>query len=1277
MRKLKLLLAAVALTLGGVISANAAKTVYLSPGVWATDDARFALYMFTDGVGSAWVDVTDEDGDGIFTATCDDSYEKMIFCRMDKTNTTNAWNDDGGTVWNQTQDIVIPAIDNLSYVITGWDNDNGKSGYNMAAYIYNKDADLFFTRGNDWGTQAVAAPVGLPWKLEQNDGKYTLKMYDIYTQNSNDTGLGYAGAYTDSGDPLAFTPEGDAATGYTLKNGDKYINCPATAGVVEFNTTASNWVFLSQPQYNEALASRAKAQEAQIATLKGITVPDGSSLSEVVGDADNWAFTLVDDGVPTSANWTATKHNDRGGNNNWGDYGSEMYQCGAAHYTRTITGLKQGVYKVSVRAMKRVGTNDNGYAMGQAGFSVSDSYVNANGYIIPIKAWSDDCVSNSSPNSPADFVSIVNNGGYTTEGFVYVGSDGNLSLDVASEAFWWGSWFLFNGISYTYYDNSVSDEDATAILAQATTLEEKAMLATLKSALTIAKNNFDGDRTIANYNALQTAINNANPSATAYAAAKSAIDAAKDIQANTNVVTAAAATTFAEAIAAIETPYNERTLTNDVANAAGTTLGVVVTNWRANPNGAAGKYMESAWDNAADFGDYYINTWSNEGANDGSNFVVPFFEYWTDDAKSLGAKTMTATQEGLVPNGIYTVSVWARARQANSKTKVAGSITLQVGEGGTTDMTTGTQVGSSQFYLDTFTATGQADADGKLTIKINVAAESNISWLSFKSVKYTEVESASSEDYAALAAALEDVKDNTFGFEAGEYAPYNNVAAVKALAAAKAIDATVVNAKADVTAATAALTAVTWTNNTEEVNAFYDGDFSEPAIQETSADGTKLPGWTSGNNIRQILGTVQTFPGLADASANKAIFAWSGGATYGQENGYTMPLKANTSYVLKFKAAGWNNETRSGMTVSVLNGEDGLAATDLGAPDRDIKGNETNTAGMTSFEKVFTTGAAGNYIFSIRSGNNIVMTDFDLRVLNPVYAVVGSNQEETDKAIFSGIWDAATTTDLLVENEGVWTKTYTDQELDAQTIVYKVIMKTSEESTKAAEWYPSGDNLTISIPVKGKYDITFTFTEGETPTVTGVATKTAEAVAIGEKLWATTVTNSPLNFAGQTVEAYTATVADNTVSLTKVDNVQAETGLVLKGSAGTYYIPVAESSETDKGDLKFSSIYNYEITDDELSSYTFYGLTVNEESNEAQFVKLKKGTIQPQKAFLKVEGSGLARTLNVVFAGDETTGINGVATVNGAETIYNINGQRVAAPAKGLYIVNGKKVVMK
>ncbi len=552
----------------------------------------------------------------------------------------------------------------------------------------------------------------------------------------------------------------------------------------------------------------------------------------------------------------------------------------------------------------------------------------------------------------------------------------------------------------------------------------------------------------------------------------------------------------------------------------------------------------------------------------------------------------------------------------------------------------------------------------------------NSQWFIYspESVTITSYAAAADEtDYANLATAIAAYDNAAWGFEAGEYAPYNNAEARANIAAAKALDTEATNSKLLVNSLIDDIALIA---NTEEVNAFYDGDFSECAEDNASPLDYTPAGWTASENFRMMLKNTETYPGLKDASIPSAVFTWSGGITYGETVGYEMPLKANTTYVLKLKAAGWSNETRSGVTVSILNAEDGLAATDLGTPDRDINGNENNTAGMTSYVKYFKTGAAGNYVFHVQSGNNIVLTDFDLRRPSNVYAVAGSNSD-----IFSGFWDQATQTDYLELNGNEYTKTYANLTLDKQTIEFKVFKKERVESTSAindASWYP-GTNVAIAIPVKGIYDITITFDGNESePAVTGVAAKTAEAVTIGEKGWATTVTNSALDFSASEVEAYTATVANDYVTLKKVDDVQAETGLVLKGAkeAKTYYIPVIESSETDKGSLMFSSTETYNT----WGEHTFYGLIVND-NNEAQFRMIDRSqgevTIPAGKAFLMLDNPSAARELRVVFAGEEATGINAIAAEKNAESIYNMKGQRVSAPAKGLYIVNGKKVVMK
>ena len=255
--------------------------------------------------------------------------------------------------------------------------------------------------------------------------------------------------------------------------------------------------------------------------------------------------------------------------------------------------------------------------------------------------------------------------------------------------------------------------------------------------------------------ALLDAVKAANESIAAYAEAATAIAAAKAIRDANNFATAAATTTFAEAIAAIETPYNEGTLADADAKAAGASLGTIVTGWRAGANGAAVKFMESAYGLNGFDGALYINTWSVEGETDGSEFKVPFFEYWTGDAESLATNTFSTTLTDL-PVGYYDVSAWIRVRAKNGVAPAdATGITAAVNGGAAVDVTEGAVVENSQFSLAEYTVRGKVGEDGILTFSLNVAADNNISWLSFKNVKYTKVD-ATSVYYDNALAAIED-----------------------------------------------------------------------------------------------------------------------------------------------------------------------------------------------------------------------------------------------------------------------------------------------------------------------------------------------------------------------------------------------------------------------------------------------------------------------------------------------------------------------------------------
>ena len=231
---------------------------------------------------------------------------------------------------------------------------------------------------------------------------------------------------------------------------------------------------------------------------------------------------------------------------------------------------------------------------------------------------------------------------------------------------------------------------------------------------------------------------------------KAAIASVEQDMNSTNFYTEEAYATFKEAFDAIKSKYDDGTLTLKEANeyknsvwntgwhSANTIDDLLLSVWTISVEGTATPCVDYSTP-------LYINTWSVEGNNDGSDFKVPFFEYWTGDDNSLGANTLTATIPNLEPGATYSVSILTRVRLKNSAVsngETPYGITLQVGEGEAVDVTTGKEFnyndGASMFYVDTFTAVGKADAEGNLVVTYTIAEDNNISWLSYKNAVYTK-----------------------------------------------------------------------------------------------------------------------------------------------------------------------------------------------------------------------------------------------------------------------------------------------------------------------------------------------------------------------------------------------------------------------------------------------------------------------------------------------------------------------------------------------------------
>lgn len=100
--------------------------VYLVPGGWTSDNARFAAYFFVDDKTNTWVDMTDNDKDGVYEVKIptNKSYPKVIFCRMDPSKPDNDWLNK----WNQTVDLSLSS--GQVFTFETWEDPNNENKSN-------------------------------------------------------------------------------------------------------------------------------------------------------------------------------------------------------------------------------------------------------------------------------------------------------------------------------------------------------------------------------------------------------------------------------------------------------------------------------------------------------------------------------------------------------------------------------------------------------------------------------------------------------------------------------------------------------------------------------------------------------------------------------------------------------------------------------------------------------------------------------------------------------------------------------------------------------------------------------------------------------------------------------------------------------------------------------------------------------------------------------------------------------------------------------------------
>ncbi|MBM6992288.1 MAG: hypothetical protein I3J02_03345 [Prevotella sp.] len=597
-------------------------------------------------------------------------------------------------------------------------------------YLYDAANKLFLSRGCNWGAEASPDKYGTPFVWDSAAG--TFSPYDW-----NGTVYLNDGVYVDGGTAVVWTSTA-SGDGYILSANGKYMT-HATGSLGEYATmttdasAATVWQFMSKADHDSIVAAYPSDNKVSVMATAGLT---GSTAADFDATLANYTSTVVNTLDPNLYTWT--QPNSRNGAN--ATVPREVWS-GHGVFTYSLSNLKPGIYKVSVPAFYR----DGGFAFCNTlaaeadPYYVSTAYVKANNEEARIKAWAEDRVLTSDPNSIDQAKAAFDAGKYVNEVYTCVGSDSVMSLTVAVPSWQDDCWFIFGNTTLTYYSDQIAAEDAAAIIAKAQELQQQTMEAALKTTLETTLAAFQSNNSISNYNALSDAVNAAQTSVNAYTSAKAALDGRAQLVDANNFYTAEALDSY---YTTPKAKYDAGTLTTAEALALNNPYAVTAYKGETQTN----TFLGTAFGVSDYSGVPYLNTWSEEGDEDGSNFLVPFYEYWTSDANSLGDKVLTGSVSGLEP-GVYAVSADVRVGISTSKSAPAVGITMDA-NGGNPVTITGTQIGSTVRYLDNYTVYGTVSRDGVLNVNFNVSG-TNVSWLAFQNLKYEKANVIEMDETAA------------------------------------------------------------------------------------------------------------------------------------------------------------------------------------------------------------------------------------------------------------------------------------------------------------------------------------------------------------------------------------------------------------------------------------------------------------------------------------------------------------------------------------------------
>ena len=308
-------------------------------------------------------------------------------------------------------------------------------------YLKNKDNGAYFAGGNYWGTQAITNNIGHKVNLTaQSNGKYTIDTY-LYNGGKSSANHFLNGLWCDGASADWQFVASD--TYYQISNGTEKLTAGSVGATMTLTTGTGDdtkWTLLTPEAW--------KAE--QVARLDDATKDNGVDATFYLAAPD---FNRNDD--IENEKWNGTPGIDGiAGNDVVSNYNGQKWNTNPFDVYQSQTGLKPGVYKLTMKGFYRNGTTDDRNAQLYANdYSVALLNIRST-KIAPVDSIKGFTTANGDyfvPNRQNEAAQTFNNGYYENTLYFAVGADGALRIGVKKDTDASGDWTVFDEFRLTYY----------------------------------------------------------------------------------------------------------------------------------------------------------------------------------------------------------------------------------------------------------------------------------------------------------------------------------------------------------------------------------------------------------------------------------------------------------------------------------------------------------------------------------------------------------------------------------------------------------------------------------------------------------------------------------------------------------------------------------------------------------------------------------------------------------------------------------------------------------